>query len=67
MSYRTDDPISDFLTYDAERQKELDMLPRCCECCEPIQDEHCYEINGEYICPDCMESNHKKWTDDCCD
>lgn len=67
MSYRTDDPIADFHAYDAERQRELDRLPECCECGNPIQNEHCYEVNGEYICPDCMEKNHKKWTDDCCD
>lgn len=53
--------------YDAERQNELDRLPECSECGNPIQDEHCYEINGELICPDCMEENHKKRTDDYCD
>jgi len=53
--------------HDAERQRELDRLPECCECGNPIQDEHCYEINDELICPDCMEQNHKKRTDDYCD
>jgi formylmethanofuran dehydrogenase subunit E len=53
--------------YDAERQRELDMLPECSECENPIQDEHCYEVNGELICPGCMEKNHRKWTDDYCD
>ena len=67
MSYRTDDPVADFHRWDDEQQERLKRLPRCSECDERIQDEHCYEVNGEYICPDCMEKNHKKWTDDCCD
>lgn len=53
--------------HDAERQKELEKLPRCSECDEPIQTDKCYEVNGELICPDCMEQNHRKWTDDYCD
>lgn len=61
--YFTDDPISDFHRYDAEREAELRRLPRCSECGETIQAEECYEINDELICPDCMEGNHKKSTD----
>jgi formylmethanofuran dehydrogenase subunit E len=53
--------------HDAERQRELERLPRCSECDEPIQSEHCYEINDELICPDCMEKNHRKWVDDYCE
>ncbi len=53
-----------FEAYDAEREAELDKLPRCYECGEPIQDDKCYEINDELVCPDCLERNHMKWTDD---
>lgn len=62
--YRTDDPIADFYRWDNDQQKQLDKLPKCAECGEPIQDEECYEINGELICPECLKSNHRKWTDD---
>lgn len=51
-------------SHDAEQKAELDKLPCCCECDEPIQSETCYEINGELICEECLENNHKKWVED---
>jgi formylmethanofuran dehydrogenase subunit E len=56
----TDDPVADFLRRDAKEQAWLDKLPRCGYCNEPIQDEHCYEINGEPVCEECLNYNHKK-------
>jgi formylmethanofuran dehydrogenase subunit E len=61
--YYTDDPVADFLRYDAEREEKLEKLPRCSECDEPIQDEFCYEINGELICEECMSAYHRKPTE----
>ena len=61
---RTDDPIADFLAYDAEQQRKLDKLPKCCECDKPIQTDECYEFNGELVCPQCLVDNHRKFTDD---
>ena len=61
---KTGDPIYDYEMYSMEQEKQLQKLPRCSECDEPIQSEHCYEINDELICPKCMESNHKKWVED---
>jgi formylmethanofuran dehydrogenase subunit E len=58
--YRTDDPYDDFLRHDAEQQAWLDSLPRCAICGEPIQDEYCYEINGENICEECLYENYRK-------
>lgn len=60
----SDDPIRDFEERERRRQRWLDSLPVCSECGYPIQDEECFEINGELICPSCMEENHKKRTDD---
>ena len=60
----TDDPLADFARHDAEQQAQLDKLPVCCECDEPIQDEHCFEINDEYICEKCLNDNHRKRVDD---
>ena len=62
--FYSDDPVADFNQYDAEQQAKLDKLPRCSECDEPIQSETCYEINGELICEECLENNHKKWVED---
>jgi formylmethanofuran dehydrogenase subunit E len=62
--YRTDDPIADFHRWDNDQQKQLDRLPKCAECGEPIQSEECFEFEGELICPECLKSNHRKWTSD---
>lgn len=62
MSF-TDNPILDFANYDAEQQEQIEKLPVCVECGEPITDEYCFEINGEYICEECLESNYKKSVD----
>lgn len=41
----TDDPL---LEFDREQQKRLKKLPVCCYCNDPIKDDFCYEINGDY-------------------
>ena len=51
-----------FCLHDAQQQAELDKLPKCCECGEPIQTEFFYEIDGDLYCPECMD-DHKKWID----
>ena len=63
-TYPTDNPAADYNRYQDKLQKELDKLPICYECGEPIQDEECYEINDELICPECLLKNHRKFTDD---
>jgi formylmethanofuran dehydrogenase subunit E len=47
---------------DRERQQEawLRKRPVCADCDEPIQADHYFDINGEAICPDCMEGNYRK-------
>ena len=64
MFNRTDDPLADFDRWDAEQQATLNKLPKCAECGEPIQDDYCYEINDECVCPDCLDYNHKHWVED---
>ena len=53
-----------FKQHDAQQQAELDKLPVCSECGEPIQSETCYEIDGGLVCEDCLENNHKRWVED---
>ena len=60
----TDDPVRDAERHDAEQEDWLKRLPVCYECDNPIQDDECYEINGELICPDCLNNNHRKWVSD---
>ena len=58
--FRTDDPLVDFESWDAEQQKTSEQLPTCCECGEKIRDDFCYEIEGEPICDDCLYEHHRK-------
>lgn len=62
--YRTDDPVADAAAHDWEEQRWLERLPRCAYCSEPIQDDKCYLINDELICPECLEREHEKRTED---
>lgn len=57
---RTDDPIRDFDRWDEEQSRWLESRPECADCGEPIQEDHCFEYNGEYICPRCNEECHRK-------
>lgn len=59
-----DDNYSLWRNREAQNEKRLARLPRCSECDEPIQDEHCFEINGELICQACLDNNHRKWVED---
>lgn len=50
--------------HEARQHRALKRLPKCCECNQPIQDEKCFEFNGELVCPQCLVDNHRKNTDD---
>ena len=64
MSYfRSDDPVADFYCHDHEQAKRLAELPVCDCCGHPIQDDHYYLINGDNICPDCLENYYRKDVD----
>lgn len=60
----TDDPERDAAMYDMERQKELDKLPKCDICGEPIQDEFLYDLDGTLVCEECLNNEYRKPVDD---
>lgn len=60
----TDDPYSDFLSHDAEQEEWLQSRPKCDECKERIQDEHCFNIDGTILCEDCMNDRYQVCTED---
>lgn len=60
----SNDPIRDAMRHDAECERWLSNRPRCCECGEPIVDDVYYDFHDRYICPQCLEENHRKWVDD---
>ena len=53
-----------WLEHDHEEQEWLDSLPICDECGRAIQDDHCYNINGNYICEECLIENYRVCVDD---
>lgn len=53
MQY-TDDPIADHAQWDREQEALRQLLPRCAECNELIEDEECFNINENAICEDCI-------------
>ena len=50
--------------HQAEQDKLLKKLPKCSECHQPIQEDLCYNFDGDLICEDCLEKNHKVSTED---
>lgn len=58
------DCIDLWKAHDRAQARKLERLPICSECEEPIQDEVCFEFDGELICPRCLKDNHKRHTDD---
>ena len=50
---RTDEPIADFKRHDAEQQAQLEKLPVCEICKEPIQQEKAIYYNDQWCCDEC--------------
>ena len=50
----SDDPHRDLAMHQAEQQRWLDNLPECAHCGHPIQNEDCYNFDGDYVCPECV-------------
>lgn len=61
---RTDDPIADFVRYQAEQEEETEKLPKCDNCGEPIMDDYCYDVGGDILCEDCMNDLFRVRVDD---
>ena len=53
-----------WLEHDYEQESWLEKLPKCDECGQPIQDEHCFNINGNYICEECLNERYRVCVDD---
>lgn len=50
--------------YLEDQDAQIRDLPRCCECEEPIQDDCLYEFGGNLYCADCVDLNHRRYTDE---
>jgi formylmethanofuran dehydrogenase subunit E len=60
----SNDPADAYDIYCNKQQEEIDKLPKCEHCGEPIMIDHYYLINYDIICQSCLESDFMKWTDD---
>lgn len=62
-AYRSDNPFADFDRWDADQQEQMDRLPHC-ECCrEPIVD-YVWEIDGQILCEECAKEEYRKDAED---
>lgn len=50
--------------HEREKERQLERLPVCEVCSKPIQDEHLYLINDEFVCQDCLDRDFRKCVDD---
>lgn len=50
--------------HERELERELERFPFCEICGNPIQDEHLYLINDEFICQECLERDFRKKVED---
>lgn len=62
--YRTNDPAADFRAWDRDQSRMLERLPVCADCEEPIQYENYYTFDGLFYCPECVDNNHRKHTEE---
>lgn len=60
----SDNPINDFMEFDAEQERKLATMPVCSICGEPIQDDFLFDIDGEIFCEECLKDNFRKSTDE---
>jgi formylmethanofuran dehydrogenase subunit E len=49
--------------YEAEEERWLSKRPKCDCCGNPITDDTFYDINGEYLCEECMNDRYLVCTD----
>jgi len=60
MTRITDDPIADAERWIREQDKQLERLPKCDYCGEPIQDEYYFDLCGDRVCERCIENMKRK-------
>lgn len=58
------DNYSQLERHEAEMERELERMPVCCYCGEPIQEDDLWDINSELYHQDCAEAEFKRNTED---
>lgn len=60
MIFRSDDPGADFDRWDAYQTKQLESLPCCADCGDPIQQEFAVYKDGEWFCDSCIDAYRRE-------
>ena len=60
MLFRSDNPIADYERYSAHQESELNKLPKCSYCDEPIQQDTAVYIDDEPICDECLDEMRRE-------
>lgn len=60
----TDDPVLDAERYSAEQDRQLERLPKCICCGNPIQQDDVICIDGKLYCDCCLTEYFRKDIDE---
>lgn len=52
--FRSSSPVADAEDYGIASERELNRLPACSDCGEPIQQDKAVYWRGEWICDECL-------------
>lgn len=63
-NYYSSNLQNDIDRYLRDQDNALKGLPVCCECDEPIQDDELYLFDDKFICPSCLDLNHRRYADE---
>lgn len=61
MNQRIPDNYDAWEANDASQEAQLEGLPVCDDCGEPIQAEEFYTFGGLCYCPECVALHHMKF------
>lgn len=64
MSMCIPDNYDIYCAYEAEQERQMERLPVCCHCDNPITADFLFKIEGDLWCEECMLDEFRKPVDD---
>lgn len=58
--FRTNNLAADCDAWDREHAIQAERFPVCVHCTERIFDDHYYIIEGDPVCPECLQIYYRK-------
>lgn len=59
--FRYPDPLDDHKAWEAELARLEKLVPKCCKCKKPMQEDFYYEFEEDRpICAECLDKHHKR-------